>query len=34
MASGPRVFDRARDACLHDIDGNRLVEDSLAMGPS
>jgi glutamate-1-semialdehyde 2,1-aminomutase len=33
MAPGPRVFERAAGACLFDVDGNRLVDYYLGMGP-
>jgi glutamate-1-semialdehyde 2,1-aminomutase len=33
MAPGPLVFERAEGACLHDVDGNRLIDYYLGMGP-
>jgi glutamate-1-semialdehyde 2,1-aminomutase len=33
MAPHPLVFERASGACLHDVDGNRLVDYYLGMGP-
>ncbi len=33
MAPGPLVLERASGACVHDVDGNRLVDYYLAMGP-
>lgn len=33
IAPTPLVFDRGEGACLHDIDGNRLIDYYLGMGP-
>ena len=33
MAPHPLVFERAEGPCLHDVDGNRLIDYYLGMGP-